>query len=177
MNNNTENEVVHNTVELTEVKQATGLDKSKLKASKAWKSHLSGEDCKNGRDRWANPFFFLLSTFGASLGLGNIWKFPSLCYLYGGTQFVITYVIIMFIVGIPMLILEQTLGQKMQRGSAGALRGIFPRLAGVGWMASYAGFLIGILYTYFLGLTLYYLVISKEMPWKKYTIPFVNTKA
>lgn len=135
---------------------------------------MSGKDVDNGRERWSHPSLFFISTIGATLGLNNIWKFPSLCEFYGGTQFVIAYIIIMFVVGIPMLILEQTLGQKMQRGSAASLRGIFPRLAGVGWVASYAGFLIGILYTYFLGVSMFYLVKSGDMPWQKYTVTYVN---
>jgi SNF family Na+-dependent transporter len=58
------------------------------------------------------------------IGLGNIWKFPYLTFKHGGVTFILAYAIALFVVGIPMLILELTLGQKMQRGSAGALRGI-----------------------------------------------------
>lgn len=55
----------------------------------------------------------------------------------------------------------------MQRGSAGSLRGITPRLAGVGWVASFCGLVISVIYTILLGLNLYYLVVSGPEPWKR----------
>jgi len=66
----------------------------------------------------------------------------------------------MFIVGIPMLLLELTLGQKMQKGSAGALRGIVPRLAGVGYVASFSGFVTALIYNILLGISIIYLLNS-----------------
>jgi solute carrier family 6 amino acid/orphan transporter-like 15/16/17/18/20 len=94
---------------------------------------------------------------GCSIGLGNIWKFPFLTFKHGGVKFIIAYLIAMFVVGIPMLLLEVTLGQKMQRGSAGAMRGIAPRLGGVGWAAAYSGFITCLAYTVLLGVCLVYL--------------------
>jgi NSS family neurotransmitter:Na+ symporter len=65
-----------------------------------------------------------------------------------------------------MLILELTLGQKMQKGSAGALRGISPRLGGFGWVASFAGFITCIVYCIFLGMCMLYLVNGGSEPWE-----------
>jgi len=73
-------------------------------------------------------------------------------------MFILAYAVALFICGIPMLILELTLGQKMQRGSAGALRGITPRLAGAGWAASIAGFFVCMVYNILIGLSLVYMV-------------------
>lgn len=75
----------------------------------------------------------------------------------------------LFIVGIPMLILELTLGQKMQSGSAGSLRGIIPRLAGAGWAASFAGFVSSLVYNILIGLSLVYLVNAGSEPWAEST--------
>jgi SNF family Na+-dependent transporter len=69
-----------------------------------------------------------------------------------------TYIWALFIVGIPMLILELTLGQKMQRGSAGSMRGIVPRLAGIGWVASFSGFVTSLIYNILLGMSIIYLL-------------------
>jgi solute carrier family 6 amino acid/orphan transporter-like 15/16/17/18/20 len=66
-----------------------------------------------------------------------------------------------------MLLLELTLGQKMQRGSVGSMRGITPRLAGVGWAASFSGFITCVVYNVLLGMCLVYLVQSggDAQPW------------
>ena len=129
-------------------------------------------DIKTKRDRWGfgegnkhGRLMFILGTQGAAIGLGNMWKFPNLTLKHGGVAFIVAYVIVLILAGLPMLILEFTLGQKMQRGSAGALRGIIPRLAGVGWVASFSGFVVCLIYNMLLALTVYYMGISGSMPW------------
>ena len=120
-----------------------------------------------------NRFVFILATSGSCIGLGNIWKFPYLTFKHGGIPFIISYLIALVAIGIPMLILELTLGQKMQRGSAGSLRGITPRLAGAGWAASFSGFVTAIVYNILLGLVLVYMFANGSHPWTKenYTRP------
>jgi len=113
---------------------------------------------KNFRPRWANRGVFLLASLGSVIGLGNIWKFPALTWKHGGVAFLIAYSFALVFVGIPMLILEITLGQKMQRGAGGAIRGILPRFAGAGHAASFAGFVSVIPYNICLGIVLIYLL-------------------
>ena len=67
-------------------------------------------DVANGRDRWLNRPVFVLASLGAAIGFGNIWKFPFLTWKHGGIMFILAYVVCIFIVGIPMLVLEITLG-------------------------------------------------------------------
>lgn len=121
---------------------------------------------KNFRPRWMNRGVFLLAAVGSSIGLGNIWKFPYLTWKHGGTVFVLAYLIALTFVGIPMLILELTLGQKMQRSSAGAIRGILPRFAGAGWAAAFASIITAVIYILLLSIVALYLVQSGTKPWK-----------
>lgn len=118
----------------------------------------SKDDITTDRPRWRNRFFFVTSTIGCVIGIGNVWRFPYLTFKHGGATFIMTYIWALFIVGIPMLILELTLGQKMQRGSAGSMRGIVPRLAGIGWVASFAGFVTSLIYNILLGMSVIYLL-------------------
>ena len=129
-------------------------------------------DIKTTRARWGfgelnkhARTMFICGSLGAAIGLGNMWKFPNLTFKHGGIAFIIAYLIVLLLAGMPMLILEMTLGQKMQRGSAGSLRGITPRLAGVGWVASFCGFVVCLIYNMLLALTLYYMVVAGSMPW------------
>ena len=109
---------------------------------------------------------FLFAALGSSIGLGNIWKYPYLAWKHGGIVWILAYLFALFIVGCPMLILELTLGQKMQRGSAGSIRGILPRFAGAGWAASFASFVTAVVYIILLGIVAVYLVQSGSKPWK-----------
>lgn len=69
------------------------------------------------RPQWQSRMGFILAALGSAVGLGNIWRFSYLCYKNGGGAFLIPYVIALFTVGIPLMILEIGLGHKM-RGSA-----------------------------------------------------------
>jgi NSS family neurotransmitter:Na+ symporter len=69
------------------------------------------------RAQWNSQLGFLLAAIGSAVGLGNIWKFPYLCYKNGGGAFLIPYAVALLTVGIPVLVLEFGLGHQM-RGSA-----------------------------------------------------------
>ena len=118
------------------------------------------DDITTDRPRWMNRWTFLISTVSAAIGIGNVWRFPYLSFKHGGSTFIYTYLYSLFIIGIPMLILELTLGQKMQKGSAGSMRGIVPRLAGIGYVASFSGFVTALTYNILLGMSIIYLLQS-----------------
>lgn len=61
----------------------------------------------------------------------------------------------------------------MQRGSAESMRGISPRLGGVGWAASFAGFISCVVYNILLAVAFAYLAVSGDEPWadKNYKRP------
>lgn len=63
---------------------------------------------------------------------GNVWRFPQLAADYGGGAFLIPYIIALFIIGIPILFLEISLGQFHQTGDVGVFGSIHARLRGVG---------------------------------------------
>ena len=120
---------------------------------------------KISRERWRHRGLFILAACGSAIGLGNIWRFPYLTYKHGGAAFIGAYLFAMIVCGIPMLILELTLGQKFQKGSAGSYRGITPRLAGAGWAASFAGFVTCIVYNILLAISIVYMYNSNDQSW------------
>jgi NSS family neurotransmitter:Na+ symporter len=72
---------------------------------------MQGKD--DSRDRWTGRWTFILAAVGSAVGLGNFWRFPSLTYKYGGFgNFAIPYLLCLFGMGIPLLLMELGLGQK-----------------------------------------------------------------
>lgn len=80
------------------------------------------------REQWHSRPAFIMAAVGSAVGLGNVWRFPYVAYESGGGAFLIPYFVALFTAGIPMLILEMGLGQRMQRGAPLAFGKIDKRL-------------------------------------------------
>ena len=91
------------------------------------------------RDRWNSRAAFILASIGSAIGLGNFLRFPFLAYRHGGVIFFIPYLIALFTIGIPMLLLELSLGQKFQKDNIKVFKSIHPRTTGVGLASIYSG--------------------------------------
>jgi neurotransmitter:Na+ symporter, NSS family len=119
------------------------------------------------RDRWDSRLIFLFAAIGSAVGLGNIWRFPYLAYEYGGGAFLIPYLLALFVIGIPLLMMEFALGQKFQRGAMQSLGKINKRLEGVGLMAILSGFVVVVYYAAVMAWSVLYLSnsFSSSLPW------------
>jgi SNF family Na+-dependent transporter len=71
---------------------------------------------ESGREEWSSGLDFFLSALGYAVGVGNVWRFPYLTYKNGGGVFLIPYFLFMFIIGIPIVYLEFTVGQFTSKG-------------------------------------------------------------
>ncbi|XP_067951593.1 sodium- and chloride-dependent neutral and basic amino acid transporter B(0+)-like [Watersipora subatra] len=117
------------------------------------------EDENKARGNWGGQAEFLLSCLGYAVGLGNIWRFPYLCYKNGGALFLIPYAIMLFLVGIPIFVLELSLGQFTSSGPVTCWK--FSRLfSGVGWGMVVVSALVATYYNMIIGWAVYYLVAS-----------------
>lgn len=77
---------------------------------------IYGVDENEERGNWTGRCDFVLAMLGFSVGLGNVWRFPYLCYQNGGGAFLIPYTICLLFVGIPMFFLEISLAQFCSNG-------------------------------------------------------------
>ncbi|KAI4876727.1 hypothetical protein NFI96_021071 [Prochilodus magdalenae] len=84
------------------------------------------------RPQWDNKAQYMLTCVGFCVGLGNVWRFPYLCQSHGGGAFMIPFLILLVLEGIPLLHLEFAIGQRLRKGSVGVWRSINPYLMGVG---------------------------------------------
>ncbi|XP_067145681.1 sodium-dependent proline transporter-like isoform X2 [Apteryx mantelli] len=115
------------------------------------------------RDTWSGKHEFLLSCLGYCVGLGNVWRFPYLCYRNGGGVFLIPYFIMLLLAGLPLFLLELSLGQY---GAAGpiAVWKCCPLLKGIGVGMLLVSSLVSLYYAVILAWTFYYLGTSFQSP-------------
>ncbi len=73
---------------------------------------------------------FLLAAVGSAVGLGNMWRFSATASQSGGAAFVVLYLLLTLIVGIPLLMAELSIGRKMRLSPISALR----KAGGSGWV-------------------------------------------
>ncbi|GAA6090164.1 sodium- and chloride-dependent GABA transporter 2-like, partial [Tachysurus ichikawai] len=85
------------------------------------------------RGQWSSNVEFLLTVAGEIIGLGNVWRFPYLCYKNGGGVFLIPYLVFLFACGIPLFFLEISLGQYTSQGTINCWRKICPLFQGIGF--------------------------------------------
>lgn len=113
---------------------------------------------------WSSRWTFLLAAVGSAVGLGNIWKFPYEAGEGGGGAFVLVYLAFVFIVGLPVLIAELSLGRRGQLSPIGSMakiaaeEGRSKAWAIVGWSGVLGGVIVLSFYSVVGGWVLAYLL-------------------
>ncbi|XP_039627782.1 sodium- and chloride-dependent GABA transporter 1 isoform X2 [Polypterus senegalus] len=136
---------------------------TKLERNTAVDSSQDGD-----RGAWSHGFEFTLACIGAAVGLGNVWRFPYLCYRSGGGAFLIPYLVMLLLCGIPLLFMEFSIGQYTRLGPVHAMAKICPLLKGVGVATVAISFILCTYYNVIITWALYYLFNSFQstMPWQ-----------
>lgn len=123
------------------------------------------------RHHWPNKIQFILACVGYSVGLGNLWRFPYLCYASGGGVFLIPYYLILITCGIPLLYMELAIGQFTTRGPIGAFSKICPLFKGAGLASVIVSFFMSTYYNVIIAYALYYFFTAfrSDTPWSECT--------
>ena len=116
------------------------------------------------REQWGRKFGMLMAAAGSAIGLGNIWRFPYITGKYGGAVFVLTYLIIVCLIGLSLMIAEHAIGRAGKSDAVGSLL----KLGGkkwsiVGWMGFIVAFVILSYYAVIAGWTLAYFCGSVDV--------------
>jgi NSS family neurotransmitter:Na+ symporter len=111
------------------------------------------------RETFGTKLGALITIVGASIGLGNVWRFPYMVGKFGGAAFVLVSVIIVLIIGVPGLMAELALGRHTRRGPVGAFAaGKLPFGKQIGWFLFFVVTAATAYYTAVIGWVLYYAV-------------------
>ncbi|RDD42649.1 Sodium- and chloride-dependent GABA transporter 2 [Trichoplax sp. H2] len=131
------------------------------------KKKVDDEEAQDARGHWDKKIEFLLSCIGYAVGLGNLWRFPYLCYDNGGGAFLIPYTLFLFVCGIPLMALELGIGQYFRQGPTKAFNNIYPLLTGIGVSMIMQMLLFGIYYVVLFSWVFYFLIASfiDPLPW------------
>ncbi|KKB36451.1 sodium-dependent transporter [Bacillus thermotolerans] len=79
------------------------------------------------REQWSSRLGFILSSAGAAIGLGAIWKFPYVTGQSGGGAFLLLFVLFTLLIGLPMLISEFIIGRSTGKEAVSAYQKLAPR--------------------------------------------------
>ncbi|XP_043972154.1 sodium- and chloride-dependent transporter XTRP3-like isoform X1 [Gambusia affinis] len=122
---------------------------------------------KDARDNWESPMQFVMACVSYAVGLGNVWRFPYLCQMHGGGGFLIPYLVMLLLEGVPLFYLELAIGQKMRLGSIGAWTAICPYLGGLGLASVVTSMYLCLYYNIINAWSFWYLFHSFQsvLPW------------
>lgn len=117
---------------------------------------------KTTGEGWSSRSAFILAAVGAAVGLGNIWRFPTLAGESGGGAFVIFYIACVFLLGLPLVLSEIFIGRVGQTDAVGSIRKVAQtsnashKWSIFGGIGAVAAFLIVSFYSVVAGWVLYY---------------------
>ena len=124
------------------------------------------------RGQWKNRTSFILAAVGSAIGLGNLWRFPYICASNGGGAFLVAYIVALVTAGIPILVLELSVGHRFEKAAAGSFAGIGRRFEVVGWFVIGIGFVITTYYAAVMSWSFKYLWEAFSLGWGTNTSDF-----
>ena len=117
------------------------------------------------REHWNSRFVFIMAAVGSAVGLGNVWRFPYVCYDNGGGAFLIPFFVAIFTAGIPLLILEFSVGHWARGAPPKAFKKIGKKWEWAGWLTVLMPFLVATYYVVIMAWCFSYMVYSIDLRW------------
>ncbi|ART77885.1 sodium-dependent transporter [Sutcliffiella horikoshii] len=125
------------------------------------------------RPQWGTRAGFILAAVGSAIGLGNIWRFPATAYENGGGAFFVPYLFALLTAGIPLLILEFTMGHKYRGSAPLSYARMNKKYEWLGWWQVGIAFVISTYYAVIIAWAMSYSVFSLNLKWGEDTGGFL----
>lgn len=117
------------------------------------------------RQQWGSRYGFIMAAVGSAVGLGNIWRFPAVAYENGGGAFFFPYLFALLTAGIPILILEFTIGHKYRGSAPLSFFRISKKAEWLGWWQVSISFVICTYYAVIIAWAVKYTIYSVGTQW------------
>lgn len=124
------------------------------------------------RSQWGTRLGFLLAAIGSAVGLGNIWRFPTTAFENGGGAFFVPYLFALLTAGIPLLIMEYTIGHKYRSSAPRSFSKISKGMEWIGWWQILISFVISTYYPIIIAWSIMYAYFSIGTKWGEDTTAF-----
>jgi len=124
------------------------------------------------REQWTGQYGFILAAIGSAVGLGNIWRFPGVAYENGGGAFLIPYLVALLTAGIPVLLLDYSLGHRFRGSAPTVFRRLGKPYEPLGWFQVAIAFIISTYYTVIIVWAIRYIGFSVDLAWGEDTAGF-----
>ncbi|XP_067145522.1 sodium-dependent serotonin transporter [Centruroides vittatus] len=146
----------------------TEVDGTEVKTSTV-ETVVSIRQTSDSRETWDKKIEFLLAVIGFAVDLGNVWRFPYICYRNGGGAFLIPYVIMLIFGGLPLFYLELALGQYYRNGCLTIWQKLCPMMKGIGYAICLIDLYMAMYYNTIIAWAVYFLFasFSTELPWTR----------
>jgi len=106
-----------------------------------------------------------MAAIGSAVGLGNVWRFPYVCYENGGGAFLIPYFVALFTAGIPLMILEFSVGHWARKAPPEAFKKIGKKYEWAGWLSVLMPFAVALYYTVIMAWCFSYMIYALDLRW------------
>jgi NSS family neurotransmitter:Na+ symporter len=113
-----------------------------------------------------------MAAVGSAIGLGNVWRFPYVCYENGGGAFLIPYFIALFTAGIPLMILEFSVGHWARGSPPDVFKKIGKKWEWAGWLTVLIPFIVASYYIVVMSWCFSYMIYSIDLRWGMYAEQF-----
>ncbi|XCB29096.1 sodium-dependent transporter [Arcanobacterium hippocoleae] len=141
-------------------------------ATKSSQPKAQHKPASAGREQWSGQFGFIMAAVGSAIGLGNIWRFPGVAYTNGGGAFLIPYLVALLTAGIPILLLDYSLGHRFRGSPPAVFRRISHKFEALGWFHVLICLVIMSYYAVILAWAVRYTFFSANLSWGKDTMAF-----
>ncbi|MFS1517400.1 sodium-dependent transporter [Bacillus sp. SCS-151] len=127
----------------------------------------------DNRPQWGTRAGFILAAVGSAIGLGNIWRFPATAYENGGGAFFLPYLFALITAGIPLLVMEFTIGHKYRGSAPLSYAKVSKGSEWLGWWQVAIAFVISTYYSVIIAWAMSYTVFAFNLGWGDKPVDFL----